>query len=144
MKNASSEIRTLYKTLLTGLTYNGKSIPVYSNYVYQVNAPMYYIEITNVIEENVENDSKFIREVTTEIEVVTTQYKYEDISVSETISGYVYNALIPNIGGNMPSSANFDFGHIYLENARQLFEVDEKGNYITRKLLTFRQLVTIK
>lgn len=142
MLNASKYVRNAYKTALTGLTFNGNSVPILESII-TVTMPPNYVEITNVTESNVDNDNKFIREVSVDIEVVTKQYKIQSNDLTDDLAELVINAIIPTIGGNMDSAA-FQIGHISLESSRYLHEVDEQGNYINRKLLTFRQLVTQK
>ena len=144
MKNASIIVRGYYKAALSGNVFNGQPLPIYDSYVYQVTTPNNYIEIRDVVESNVQNDAKFIIEVDVELEIVTTQYKNSSISLCESIAQKVYELILPKVGGDYIEFDDIQIGHIYLETSRNLFEVDEKGNYITRKLLTFRQLVTIK
>ena len=141
MKNVAKYLRPAYKTALTGITYNGENIPVYETNT-SVTLPDYYIEILNVTDANVDNDAKFIREVNVDVEVFTKQYKYQNNNAVDEISEDATQAILSVIGGNLDTTA-FQIGHINLSSSRYLYEEDN-GHYITRKILSFTQLVTQK
>lgn len=142
MKNASKYIRQAYKDALADLEYNEIPVPVYESII-SVTVPDYYIEITNVSESNVANDDSFIREVSVDLEVITKQYKIQNNDTVDEIAELVMEALIPTTIGQLDTE-EFQIGYVYVESSRYLHEVDDKGDYINRKLLTFRQLVTQK
>lgn len=146
MVSVSRYVRAAYLMALDNdIIYDGNPLKIYNNYIFQQKLPNNYIQIRDVYDTNVENDSKFIREVVVELEIFTLQYSVEEVSVAEQIADKVLDRLMEKIGGsNIAYESVLEFGHIYLEDNRTLFEVDEKGYYITRKILTFRQLVTIK
>jgi hypothetical protein len=139
LKNASKTIRSVFKNALSGIVYNGYPVPVYENL--PVNATgNYYIELTTIQEGNEANDSKFIRSVIVNVEVYVRQNMYQNYDAVETISESVMQALLPSIGGSLVD-ADFQVGHIQLEGVRTLDERDTNGEYITRKILTFQQLL---
>ena len=145
MLSVSKYVRNAYLMALDNdILYNGEYLKIYNNYPFQRILPTNYIQIRDVFDTNVENDSKFIREVLVELEIYCQQYSVERVDSAEDIADLVLDRLMNKIGGTNISISALDFGHVYLEDNRTLFEVDDKGYYITRKILTFRQLVTIK
>ena len=136
MKNASKNIRTVYKNALAGITYNGKSVPVYEDIPVQT-VPDYFIQIGSIDEGNTENDARFIREVNITIDIVVRQYRYQSRDAVDTISLSVTNAILPNVGGAL-TDGDFQIGHVQLRNSLYL-NGTEGEYYITRKILTFNQ-----
>ena len=139
MKNASKAIRTAFKNALAGITYNGYAVPVYENLPVNTTGN-YYIELTTITEGNEANDSKFIRSVIINVEIYVRQNMYQNYDAVETISESVMMAILPGVGGSLVDP-DFQIGHIQLEGARILDERDTNGEYITRKILTFNQLL---
>ena len=68
---------------------------------------------------------------------------YQNYDAVEEISEDVMQRVLPFIGGggSSMSSNDFQIGHIQLESTRILDERDTNGEYITRKILTFNQLL---
>jgi hypothetical protein len=142
VKNASKAIRTAFKNVLSGITYGGYTIPVYENLPVNTTGD-YYIELTTITDTNDANDAKFIRSVVINVEVYVRQNMYQNYDAVEEISEDVMQRVLPFIGGggSSMSSNDFQIGHIQLESTRILDERDTNGEYITRKILTFNQLL---
>lgn len=141
MDNPSYYVRLAYKTALTNtIFYLGNAIPCYEAIPDRTN-PGSYIRIASVNDSSVNNDSKFISEMNVELEIVSRQYKFQDNKQVEDICTSILEIIIPTIGGGI-AIGKFDCGHIYVEGTRTLYEVDEQGYYITRKLLSLKHLVT--
>lgn len=148
MKNAGYTIRKVYKDVLETILYNENPIVVYDTFLYKT-TPETYIQILNILESPVVNDAKFMREMSVDIEIYTEQYKYQNTDKVDEITQLVIDAIIPNVQSielDSPEfeSLDFQFGYVNLTNSRYLFEVGEKGSYITRKILTFNQLLIEK
>lgn len=140
MKSVSGYIRMAYKDALTdNLTYEDEPVKVYDA-IPTNTTPKNYVVIRNVTDSSVNNDSKFISECSVELEIVSRQYKIQTNTPTEEILGLIYDIILINIGGDLESE-HFGIGHMFVENARSLYEVDENGYYITRKIVTIRQLV---
>lgn len=142
MKNASKALRTAFKNVLSGITYGSYTVPVYDNLPVNTTGD-YFIELTTVTEGNEANDAKFIRSVVINVEVYVRQNMYQDYDAVEDISESIMERVLPLIGGggSSMSSNDFQIGHIQLEDARTLNERGTNGEYITRKILTFNQLL---
>jgi hypothetical protein len=142
VKNANKALRTAFKNVLSGLTYNGTSIPVYENLAVNTTGD-YYIEITTVTDTNTPNDHKFIRNVIINVEVYVRQNMYQDYDAVDAIAESVMERVLPLIGGGAGSMSSNDFqiGHIQLESTRYLNERGANGEYVTRKVLTFNQIL---
>jgi hypothetical protein len=143
MKNAAKSIRSAYKTALAGITYNGTAVPVYERAITQT-YPDYFIEIGDVLDGFVGNDVKFMRDTEVNVEVFTRQYKYQNNTAVDEIAEDVMAAIIPNTNSNALDTTDFQVGYIALQNSRYLYEVDEKGYNITRKIMTFTQTLIQK
>jgi hypothetical protein len=148
MKNAGYTIRKVYKQVLDTILYKENPIVVYENFL-QNTTPETYIHILNILESPVVNDAKFMREMSVDIEIYTEQYKYQNTDKVDEIASLVLEVLIPNVSSNELDSEefinqDFQFGYVNLTNSRYLFEVGEKGTYITRKILTFNQTLIEK
>lgn len=142
MKNASKAIVSAYYTALNGnISYGGNNVPVYRNVPIQT-MPDNFIEIVDVNEVNDPNDHKWIRECILTLEVVSTQYQYQDYVVVDEISEDVQQIIISTIGGSL-TDTNFQIGHIQVESSRYLNEKDG-DRYITRKILQFNQTLIQK
>lgn len=142
MKNAAKQIRQAYNMKLENITWGGEKVPNYQSQP-SVTLPKRYIELSSVDTTNVLNDNKFITEATVTVEVVTSQYKYQDRSVADEIAQSIMDVILPNIGGFLDDEY-FWIGHIQLESSRYLEEIDEKGMFITRKILIFTQTLIEK
>lgn len=142
MKNVGRQIRQVYDSKLDDILWNGEPVPLYQSQS-SVYLPKRYIEIQGVETTNVLNDSKFISEVSVTIEVYTSQYKYQNRDTADEIAQSIFDLVIPTIGGTL-INGNFEIGHVQLESSRYLEEIDEQGNYITRKILVFTQTLIEK
>lgn len=142
MTNAGKYIRQLYDSLLDEILWNGEKVPLIQSQS-ALTLPRKFIEIKGVETSNVLNDSKFMSEVTITIEVVTAQYKYQNRDTADEIAQNILYEIVPTIGGTLVQDY-FIIGHVQLESSRYLEEIDEQGNYITRKILVFNQTIIQK
>ena len=85
-----------------------------------------------------------MRDTEVNVEVFTRQYKYQSNTAVDEIAEDVMAAIIPNTNSNALDTTDFQVGYIALQNSRYLYEVDEKGYNITRKILTFTQTLIQK
>lgn len=132
----TGNILTLYGTILSGLTYGGVSVPVYLDEPV-VTVPDNYVQIINATSTPVErNNSRWISEVTVQIDVITRQYKQSNRLVRDEIAEDILQALISSIGVEFNDS-DFQITNVELENSTYLHELD--GAYhINRKILSIR------
>jgi len=130
----TGDIVSVYTGLLSAITYNGVSVPVYADEPIDT-VPDNYIQIINVSDGPTErNNTKFVREVTVQIDVITRQYKVSNRTVRDAISESILQAIIPIMGTNIVG-ADFQITNIELNNSTYLNELD--GAYhINRKILS--------
>ena len=138
MKSATKEIRNLFKNALSGLTFNGNPVPVYENLPVNTTGN-YWIALQGITDNNNPNDSKFIRSVSIDVDILSRQFNYQDYEAVDTIAESVMNRIVPNVGGSL-SGEEFQIGHIQLEAERYL-DARSGEYYITRKILTFTQIL---
>lgn len=132
----TGDIVSVYTGLLSALTYNSISVPVYEDEPVET-VPDNYVQIMQVTDAPTErNNTRFVREVTVQLDIVTRQYKVSNRTVRDAISESILQAIIPIIGTNIIST-DFQITNIELENSTYLHELD--GAYhINRKILQFR------
>lgn len=141
MKNAGKAIRDAYTSLLQGITYNSKSVPLY-DIVPIGTLPDNYIQILDITEVSDDNNQKFVTDVIVTVDVITKQYKKVDRDVVDAIAEDVCDAIQPNIAGAL---TNTDFQIINLTRDGFSYLSDLDADYhITRKILRFKQTLIEK
>jgi hypothetical protein len=135
MKDTGS-IVSVYTALLSSLTYGGVSVPVYEDDPVET-VPDNYVQIIQVSDSPTErNNSRWVREVTVQLDVITRQYKVSNRTVRDSIANSILEALITSVGVNL-INADFQITNIELDNSTYLNELD--GAYhINRKILSIR------
>lgn len=132
----TGDIVTVYTGLLSSLTYGGVSVPVYDDEPVET-VPDNYVQIIQVSDSPVErNNSRWIREVTVQLDVITRQYKVSNKTVRDSISESILTAITSSIGVNIVGS-DFQITNIELDNSTYLNELDG-AFHINRKILTIR------
>lgn len=137
MKDTGS-ILTLYGTILSGLTYNGTSVPVYLDEPV-LTTPENYVHITNSTTSPAErNNTKYISEVTVTIDIVTRQYKESNRTIRDSIANSILTTLLSK--GFSTNTEDFQATSFELQSSTYLHEID--GPYhINRKILTISNLL---
>jgi hypothetical protein len=143
MKDCSNNVRTIYVNALNGnITYNSRNVPVYGQSPF-VTPPEQYAIITNITEvaDNTNNSFSNIVEVT--IEVYSEQNKNNNMGQVDNIANQILNILIPDTQVDGFDDADFEVFPMArtLSTYLPLWEGD---NYISRKILTIRNLVNQK
>jgi len=135
MKDTGS-IVSVYTALLSSLAYGGVAVPVYEDDPVET-VPDNYVQIIQVSDSPTErNNTRFVREVTVQLDVITRQYKVSNRTVRDSIANSILQALIPIVGTNV-INADFQITNIELDNSTYLNELD--GAYhINRKILSIR------
>jgi hypothetical protein len=143
MKDCSNSVRTIYVNALNGnITWNTRNVPVYGAPPFNT-PPEQYAIITNITEvaDNTNNSFSNIVEVT--IEVYSEQNKNNNMGQVDNISNQILNILIPDTGIDGFDDADFEVFPM----ARTLSTyspVWDGDNYLSRKILTIRNLVNQK
>jgi hypothetical protein len=143
MKDCSNNVRTIYVNALNGnITYNSRNVPVYGQPPF-VTPPEQYAIITNITEvaDNTNNSFSNIVEVT--IEVYSEQNKNNNMGQVDNIANQILNILIPDTQVDGFDDSDFEVFPMArtLSTYLPLWEGD---NYISRKILTIRNLVNQK
>lgn len=135
MKDTGS-IMTLYGTILSGLTYNSVSVPVYLDEPV-LTPPENYVQVLQVSATPLErNNTRWITEANVQLDVITRQYKQSNRTIRDAISNSILEALITSIGVEL-NNTDFQITNVELENSTYLHELD--GAYhINRKILQIR------
>ena len=135
MKDTGS-IVSVYTALLSSLAYGGVSVPVYEDDPVET-VPDNYVQIIQVSDSPAErNNSRWIREVTVQLDVITRQYKVSNRTVRDSIANSILGLITASIGINIVG-ADFQITNIELDNSTYLNELD--GAYhINRKILSIR------
>jgi hypothetical protein len=95
MKDAAASIRTLYTTLLAGITYGGKSVPFYDGEPYETTPENYiFLQSTSFGEDN--NDQHFVSEGTVTLQIVTKQNMRNSKDACDGIASSVLGVLLPH------------------------------------------------
>jgi len=143
MKDCSNSVRTIYVNALNGnITWSGRNVPVYGAPPFNT-PPEQYAIITNITEvaDNTNNSFSNIVEVT--IEVYSEQNKNNNMGQVDNIANQILNILIPDTQVDGFDDADFEVFPMArtLSTYLPLWEGD---NYISRKILTIRNLVNQK
>jgi hypothetical protein len=135
MKDTGS-IVSVYTALLSSLAYGGVAVPVYEDDPVET-VPDNYVQIIQVSDSPAErNNSRWIREVTVQLDVITRQYKVSNRTVRDSIADDILGLITASIGVNIVG-ADFQITNIELDNSTYLNELD--GAYhINRKILSIR------
>jgi hypothetical protein len=135
MKDTGS-IVSVYTALLSSLAYGGVAVPVYEDDPVET-VPDNYVQIIQVSDSPAErNNTRWIREVTVQLDVITRQYKVSNRTVRDSIANDILGLITASIGVNIVG-ADFQITNIELDNSTYLNELD--GAYhINRKILSIR------
>jgi hypothetical protein len=95
MRDYGNTLNTIYLSLLSGITYGGVTVPVYSSEPFET-TPDNYIVLTDDTGSQKNNDQAFISEVVQTIEVVSVQNMSNDTTPCVDISDQILQALLPN------------------------------------------------
>ena len=132
MKDTGS-IVSVYTALLSSLAYGGVPVPVYEDDPVET-VPDNYVQIIQVSDSPTErNNSRWIREVTVQLDVITRQYKVSNRTVRDSIANDILGLITASIGVEL-NNTDFQITNIELDNSTYLNELD--GAYhINRKIL---------
>ena len=139
MLNQSADIYKSFVTALSGITYDGNSIPVYSISPPK-NPGAIFIQLGTIT--TVEEGCKdlFGHECTMDIQVIDESNRnYTSPKVAEEVSGEIQTALKTNVL-NVVTMTNFNMIYLVLDNAFNdggLFESDRSY----RKIMQFRFMI---
>ena len=143
MKDCSNSVRTIYVNALNGnISYNGKDVPVYGQDPFKT-LPQNYVIISSITEQANNTNHTFQNIVSVDIDIYSEQYRVNDLSVVDDISGQILNILIPDTAIDGFSDTNFI---VYpMSRTNSLYLPLYKGdNYVARKIITINNLVNQK
>ena len=143
MKDSSNSVRTIYVNALNGnISYNGKDVPVYGQDPFKT-LPQNYVIISSITEQANNTNHTFQNIVSVDIDIFSEQYRVNDLSVVDDISGQILNILIPDTAIDGFSDSNFV---VYpMSRTNSLYLPLYKGdNYVARKIITINNLVNQK
>lgn len=134
-------IRSFYSSLLTGITYNSVSVPVYTEEPFAT-VPDYYIVITSVDQNPDNTDSSWASEVVVTLDVVTKQNMQNSRAAVDSISNSVLNVLLPN---SFVVRADSDFQLFIINVSSPGYLHSQDGTiHINRKILRVLNRITEK
>lgn len=143
MKDCSNSVRSIYVAALNGnITYNGKNVPVYGQPPF-VTVPDQYVIINNIIESDQNTNNSFGNIVEVTIEIYSEQNKNNNMGQVDSISSQILNILIPDTGIDGFDDSDFEVFPMARTSSTYL-PLWEGDNYISRKILTIRNLVNQK
>jgi len=87
-------LRGIYETLLTGITYNSVSVPVYTEEPFET-TPANYIVLLSTDQNEVSGDTRRSHEVTYTIDIVTKQNMRNSRDAADAIANSVLSVLLP-------------------------------------------------
>jgi site-specific recombinase len=95
VKDIGASIRSLYSSLLAGITYDGKAVPFFTEEPY-VTTPGAYMVLLSVDQDSENNDRRFVNNAIVTIDIVTKGNMKNDRSAVDSIANSVLNALLPD------------------------------------------------
>jgi hypothetical protein len=143
MKDCSNNVRTIYVNALNGnITYNGKDVPVYGQDPFKT-LPKNYVIISSITEQANNTNNTFQNIVQVDIDIFSEQYRVNDLSVVDNISGQILNILIPD--SQIDGFQDSDFTVYPMSRINSLYLPLYNGdNYVARKIITINNLVNQK
>jgi hypothetical protein len=143
MKDCSNSVRTIYVNALNGnITYNGKDVPVYGQDPFKT-LPKNYVIISSITEQANNTNNTFQNIVQVDIDIFSEQYRVNDLSVVDNISGQILNILIPD--SQIDGFQDSDFTVYPMSRINSLYLPLYNGdNYVARKIITINNLVNQK
>lgn len=141
MKNPGSAIRSAYKTALASLTYNGDAVTVYDNMPIET-TPDNYVYINSIDYDQEGNNQLFIHTVAIALDVVTKQYKKQDLDLTDGIAEAMQNIILTYPYSTL-TNTNYQILAPNIESARYLIEQDG-AYFIVRKIVRFSQTLIQK
>jgi len=143
MKDSSNSVRTIYVNALNGnISYNGKDVPVYGQDPFKT-LPQNYVIISSITEQANNTNHTFQNIVSVDIDIFSEQYRVNDLSVVDDISGQILNILIPDTAIDGFSDSNFVVYPMSRTNSLYL-PLYNGDNYVARKIITINNLVNQK
>lgn len=143
MKDSSNNVRTIYVNALNGnLSYNGKDVPVYGQTPFRT-LPQNYVIISSITENANNTNNSFQNIVSVDIDIFSQQYRVNDLSVVDNISGQILNILIPIPGIIGFDDSDFEIFPMSRTNSVYL-PLYDGDNYVARKIITINNLVNQK
>jgi hypothetical protein len=134
-------IRSLYASLLSGITYNGQGVPVYTEEPFAT-VPDYYIQVSSVDQSPDNTDASWSSEVVVTLDVVTKQNMQNSRAAVDTISGSIMAVLLPN---SFILQGNTDFQLFIISVSSPGYLHEQDGTiHINRKILRFFNRITEK
>ena len=95
MRDYGNTMNTTFLALLTGMTYGGVEVPVYSSDPFET-TPDNYVVIGDDTGAQKNNDNTFVSEVVQTIEVVSVQNMANDKTPLDAVSDLVLQRLLPD------------------------------------------------
>lgn len=143
MLDCANNVRSIYVNTLNGhITYNGKDVPVYGQSPFKT-PPQNYVIISEINESSNNTNHTFQNEVEVVIDILSQQYRINDLGVVDNIASQILNLLIPDTNVNGFSDAIFEVFPMGRTQSRYL-PMSDGENYIARKIITINNLVNQK
>jgi hypothetical protein len=128
----TGSLRTVYSGLLSAITYNSVSVPVYTEEPF-VTTPDNYIVLSSIDQTDNSNDTRWSHEVFMTIDIVTKGYMINSRSAADSISNSVLEALLPT---SFVVRENTDFTiHIINATSPGYIHTQDGSVHINRKIL---------
>lgn len=132
MKDTGQALQTLYSSLLSGITYNGKAVPFFTEEPFSA-APDYYIVFSGTDSTDQSNDNRFVHDVVVTLDIVTKTNMKNTRAAADAISNSILAILFPNSYVDR-STTDFTVMIRTMSSPGYLRDVDGSAN-IVRKIL---------
>jgi hypothetical protein len=95
VKDIGASIRSVYSSLLAGITYDGKAVPFFTEEPY-VTVPGNFIVLLAIDQDEQNNDRRFVTNAVVTLDIVTKGNMKNDRTAVDAISSSVLQALLPD------------------------------------------------
>lgn len=135
MKDPGAQIQTAFANALGSLTYNGASVPVYTDEPLEI-TPDYFVKVGDInVSPRDQNNQKFTTTAAVTLDIVTVQTGTYSSTPADMICNDVVNAIMPTPGGCTLTSTDFQFISAWADSIGYL-NGTQGDRKVVRKLLT--------
>lgn len=142
MLSSNLAIRQAYNTLLSTITYNSVSVPVYWQQLPTDTAPGIYITFGQIRNNDTSNKSASVTQTSVTVSIFTNSPQYNDGVAVDTVANEVLNRLYLNPQFKIPLSSSFFhlIGTQLTSDQTNDWSQDQQNIYIDR-ILVFEHTV---
>jgi hypothetical protein len=141
MKDIGASVRAAYATLLSGITYNSKSVVFYDDEPFETVSD-YHIVLTSIDQTNAGTLTSWAHDVVVTLDVVTKENMRNSRAAVDAISQLVTQALIGNYH-KLVENADFQV-HIFGASSPGYLHEQDGTVHINRKILRINNRLTQK